>query len=50
MGDNKVRNIKNSLIFKITQDDATYINNLIESNKDLKFERFKYGDVPLPRD
>jgi N-acetylneuraminic acid mutarotase len=50
MGDNKVRNIKNSLIFKITQEDATYINNLVESNKNLKFERFKYGDVPLPRD
>ena len=50
MGDHKVRNIKNSLIFQITQDDVTYINNLVESNKNLKFERFKYGDVPLPRD
>ena len=50
MGDNKVRNIKNSLIFKITQEDANYINNLVENNKNLKFERFKYGDVPLPRD
>ena len=50
MGDHKVRNIKNSLIFQITQDDVTYINNLVECNKNLKFERFKYGDVPLPRD
>ena len=41
MGDHKVRNIKNSLIFQITQDDVTYINNLVESNKNLKFERFK---------
>ena len=50
MGDNKVKNIKNSLIFQINQEDATYINNLVEANKNLKFERFKYGDVPLPRD
>ena len=50
MGDNKVKNIKNSLIFQINQEDANYINNLAEANKNLKFERFKYGDVPLPRD
>ena len=50
LGDHKVRKIKNSLIFQIIQDDVTYINNLVESNKNLKFERFKYGDVPLPRD
>ena len=34
----------------INQEDANYINNLAEANKNLKFERFKYGDVPLPRD
>jgi len=50
MGDNKARNIKNSLIYKIVPEDVTYINNLAESNKNLKFERFKYGEVPLPRD
>ena len=50
MGDNKARNIKNSLIFKIEPEDANYINSLAESNKNLKFERFKYGEVPLPRD
>ena len=41
LGDHKVRKIKNSLIFQIIQDDVTYINNLVESNKNLKFERFK---------
>ena len=50
MGDNKARNIKNSLIFKISSEDVNYINSLAENNKNLKFERFKYGEVPLPRD
>ena len=50
MGDNKARNIKNSLIYKIVPEDVTYINNLAESNKNLQFERFKYGEVPVPRD
>ena len=50
MGDNKARNIKNSLIYKIGQEDVSYINSLAENNKHLKFERFKYGEVPLPRD
>ena len=50
MGDNKARNIKNSLIYKIDPEDVNYINSLAESNKNLKFERFKYGEIPLPRD
>ena len=50
MGDNKARNIKNSLIYKILPEDASYINKLAENNKHLKFERFKYNEVPLPRD
>ena len=50
MGDNKARNIKNSLIFKIASEDMKYINDLAEVNKNLKFERFKYGEVPVPRD
>ena len=50
MGDNKARNIKNSLIYKIVPEDVIYINNLAESNKNLQFERFKYGEVPVPRD
>ena len=50
MGDNKARNIKNSLIYKIEQEDLNYINSLAENNKNLTFERFKYGEVPLPRD
>ena len=50
MGDNKARNIKNSLIYKIGQEDINYINILAENNKNLRFERFKYGEVPLPRD
>ena len=50
MGDNKARNIKNSLIYKIGQEDINYINSLAENNKNLRFERFKYGEVPLPRD
>ena len=50
MGDNKARNIKNSLIYKINSEDVNYINNLADNNKNLKFERFKYGEVPLPRD
>ncbi len=50
MGDNKARNIKNSLIYKIDPEDVNYINNLAENNKNLKFERFKYGEIPLPRD
>ena len=50
MGDNKARNIKNSLIYKIGQEDVNYINSLAENNKNLKFERFKYGEIPLPRD
>ena len=50
MGDNKARNIKNSLIYKIDSEDAKYINDLSENNKNLKFERFKYGEIPVPRD
>lgn len=50
MGDNKARNIKNSLIYKIESEDAKYINDLSENNKNLKFERFKYGEIPVPRD
>lgn len=50
MGDNKARNIKHSLIFKIEHEDINYINKLAQANKYLKFERFKYGEVPVPRD
>ena len=50
MGDNKAKNIKNSLIFKIVSEDMKYINDLAENNKNLRFERFKYGEVPVPRD
>ena len=50
MGDNKARNINNSLIYKIVPEDVNYINNLYECNKNLTFTRFKYGEVPLPRD
>lgn len=48
--DAKVKLISNSLIFKIDREDFEYIENLNKANRNKKFERVRYGHVPLPRD
>ena len=50
MGDDNTRNIKNSLIYQIGQEDLNYINSLADNNKELKFQKIKEGEVPVPRD
>ena len=50
MKDHKAKIMKNSLIYRIEQDDQIFIKKLSQANHDIKLDKIRFGIVPVPRD